>query len=128
VHKAGACAIGAHSDSDIGIQRLNQESRQGLADGKKKKENRHQHSGGRGVAMVVAESRPKSLGIDGKTGSLRAAAQMADLVRLSGNPFSASNNQGRPGLRGWCPDVNDRSDAANRPVMDFELGQPVKET
>ena len=116
VHKAGACAI-VHSDSDIGIQRLNQEAAKAWADGKKVGINIPEEEAWQWLSLNPA----KSLGIDGKTGSL-VPGKMADVVVWSGNPFSVYTKADQVFVDGAL--MYDRSDAANRPVMDFELGQP----
>ena len=51
VHNAGACAI-VHSDSDIGIQRLNQEAAKALG---RWQARRHRRAHRRGLGMVVTE-------------------------------------------------------------------------
>ena len=116
VHKAGACAI-VHSDSDSGIQRLNQEAAKAWADGKKVGINIPEEEAWQWLSLNPA----KSLGIDGKTGSL-VPGKMADVVVWSGNPFSVYTKADQVFVDGAL--MYDRSDAANRPVMDFELGQP----
>jgi imidazolonepropionase-like amidohydrolase len=116
VHKAGACAI-VHSDSEVGIQRLNQEAAKAWADGKKTGINIPEEEAWQWLSLNPA----KSLGIDGKTGSL-VPGKMADVVVWSGNPFSVYTKADQVFVDGAL--MYDRSDAANRPVMDFELGQP----
>ena len=63
----------------------------------------------------------KSLGIDTKTGSL-VPGKMADVVLWSANPFSVYSKADQVYIDGAL--MYDRSDAAHRPVSDFELGQP----
>ncbi|WP_375209695.1 amidohydrolase [Hyphomonas jannaschiana] len=116
VHNAGACAI-VHSDSDIGIQRLNQEAAKAWADGKRV-----------GIDVPIEEAwewlslnPAKSLGIDARTGSLKPG-KMADVVIWSGNPFSVYTKADQVFIDGAL--MYDRTDNAARPVRDFELGQP----
>ncbi|MEZ5997476.1 MAG: amidohydrolase [Hyphomonas sp.] len=116
VQKAGACVI-VHSDSDVGIQRLNQEAAKAWADGRKV-----------GIDIPIEQAwewlslnPAKSLGIDAKTGSLRPG-KMADVVIWSGNPFSVYTKADQVYIDGAL--MFDRNDAAFRPVTDFELGQP----
>jgi imidazolonepropionase-like amidohydrolase len=116
VHNAGACAI-VHSDSDVGIQHLNQEAAKAWADGKRI-----------GIDVPMEEAwewlsinPAKTLGIDDKTGSLEPG-KMADLVVWSGNPFSTYSKAEKVYIDGAL--MFDRDDPANKPVMDFELGQP----
>lgn len=116
VHKAGACAI-VHSDSDIGIQRLNQEAAKALADGKRA-----------GIDISKADAwtwlslnPAKSLGIDDKTGSLEAGKQ-ADVVVWSGDPFSVYSQAEKVYIDGAL--MYERGNPDLTPLMDFELGQP----
>ncbi|MBA4338279.1 amidohydrolase [Hyphomonas sp.] len=116
VHNAGACAI-VHSDSDIGIQRLNQEAAKAWADGKRI---------GIDVPIEVAWqwlslNPAKSLGIEDQTGTLEPG-KMADVVIWSGNPFSSYARAEKVFIDG--AQMFDRNDPALQPVMDFELGQP----
>ncbi|KCZ83085.1 amidohydrolase family protein [Hyphomonas adhaerens MHS-3] len=116
VHNAGACAI-VHSDSDIGIQRLNQEAAKAWADGKRV-----------GIDVPIEEAwewlslnPAKSLGIDARTGSLKPG-KMGDVVIWSGNPFSVYTKADQVFIDGAL--MYDRADDSVRPVRDFELGQP----
>ncbi|MCI4643794.1 MAG: amidohydrolase [Hyphomonadaceae bacterium] len=116
VHAAGACAI-VHSDSDIGIQRLNQEAAKALSDGRRV-----------GIEISKAEAwtwlslnPAKSLGIDGQTGSI-AVGKDADIVIWDGDPFSVYTQAEQVFIDGAV--VFDRNEPALQPVMDFELGQP----
>jgi imidazolonepropionase-like amidohydrolase len=116
VHNAGACAI-VHSDSDVGIQHLNQEAAKAWADGKRI-----------GIDIPMEEAwewlsinPAKTLGIDDKTGSLEPG-KMADVVVWTGNPFSTYSKAEKVYIDGAL--MFDRDDPANHPVMDFELGQP----
>ena len=116
VHKAGACAI-VHCDSDIGIQRLNQEAAKALADGRRA-----------GIDISDAEAwtwlsanPAKSLGIFDQTGSLETGKD-ADVVLWTGNPFSTYSNAERVYIDGALMFDLERPDYT--PVTDFELGQP----
>jgi imidazolonepropionase-like amidohydrolase len=116
VHNAGACAI-VHSDSDVGIQRLNQEAAKAWADGKRI---------GIDIPIEIAWqwlslNPAKTLGVDDRTGSLEPG-KMADVVIWSGNPFSSYAKAEQVYIDGAL--MFDRNDPANQPVMDFELGQP----
>ncbi len=115
VEDAGACAI-VHSDSDKGIQRLNQEAAKALAAG--------QRAGielDRGTAWTWLSLNPaKSLGIDKYTGSIEPGKQ-ADVVLWSTDPFSSFAQAERVYIDGGL--AYDRSEPANWPVADFEIGQ-----
>ena len=116
VHDAGACAI-VHSDSNIGIQRLNQEAAKAWSDGRRM---------GIDVPIEVAWTwlslnPAKSLGIEEQTGSLRPG-KMADVVVWSGNPFSVYSRADKVFIDGAL--MFDRADESGRPVMDFEIGHP----
>ncbi|MEC7290004.1 MAG: amidohydrolase [Pseudomonadota bacterium] len=116
VHKAGACAI-VHSDSDIGIQRLNQEASKALADGRRA-----------GIDISNADAwqwlsanPAKSLGVFDQTGSLEAGKD-GDVVLWSGDPFSVYSQAEKVFVDGAL--MYDRGNPDLTPVMDFELGQP----
>ncbi|GER07452.1 amidohydrolase [Iodidimonas muriae] len=116
VHKAGACAI-VHSDSDVGIQRLNQEAAKSLADAKKVGVDISKE-----VAWTWLSLNPaRSLGIADQTGSLEPGKN-ADVVLWSGDPFSSYSKAEKVYVDGAL--VWDMTDPAHQPVMDFELGQP----
>jgi len=114
VHNAGACAI-VHSDSAIGMQRLNQEAAKALAHGRRA-----------GVEITKAEAwtwlslnPAKALGIDGLTGSL-AAGKNADVVLWTADPFSVYARAEKVYVDGAL--VFDENDPAHQPVSDFRLG------
>ena len=116
VHQAGACAI-VHSDSDIGIQRLNQEAAKALADGRRA-----------GIEISDADAwtwlsanPAKSLGIFDQTGSLEIGKD-ADVVLWNGDPFSSYSNAERVYIDGAL--MFDLEQPDFTPVTDFELGQP----
>ncbi|MEM1036478.1 MAG: amidohydrolase [Pseudomonadota bacterium] len=116
VHNAGACAI-VHSDSDIGIQRLNQEAAKALSDGRRA-----------GIDISKADAwqwlsanPAKSLGVFEQTGSLEVGKD-ADVVMWSGDPFSVYSQAELVFVDGAL--MFDRNDPDSLPVMDFELGQP----
>lgn len=116
VHSAGACAI-VHSDSDVGIQRLNQEAAKALADG-----NKIGLDIDKATAWLWLSLNPaKSLGIADRTGSLEIGKD-GDVVIWSGDPFSSFTLAEQVYIDG--AKMYDRADPAYQPVMDFELGQP----
>ncbi|MCA8901470.1 MAG: amidohydrolase [Hyphomonas sp.] len=116
VANAGACAI-VHSDSDVGIQRLNQEAAKAWADGKRI-----------GIDIPIEQAwewlslnPAKSLGIDDVTGSLKPGKN-ADVVIWSGDPFSIYTKADQVFIDGAL--MYDRAHPETNAVTDFELGQP----
>lgn len=115
VHAANACAI-VHSDSDLGIQRLNQEAAKAWADGKRAGIDISQADAWQWLSANPA----KSLGIFDKTGSLEKGKN-ADVVLWSADPFSTYAQADKVFIDGAM--VYDRSNPESWPVSDFELGQ-----
>ena len=116
VHAGGACAM-IHSDSESGIQRLNQEVAKALADGRRA-----------GIDISDADawrwltSNPATaLGILDQTGSLEVGKR-ADIVLWSADPFSTYARADRVWIDGALS--YDRRDEDMQPVRDFMLGQP----
>ena len=114
VDRAGACAI-IHSDSAVGIQRLNQETAKVIGAAAR-------------VGLDIAPERAirwitsnpaKALGVDAVTGSLEAG-KMADLVVWSGDPFSVYTRADQVYIDGAL--AYDRNDDSINPVTDFTLG------
>lgn len=113
----GGCAI-IHSDSEIGIQRLNQEAAKAMADGKK-------------IGLDISEEEAitwitrnpaKAMGIGDQTGTLDAG-KMADLVIWNRTPFSVYAQAEKVFIDGAL--LFDREDPDIVPVSDFELGQDI---
>jgi imidazolonepropionase-like amidohydrolase len=109
------CAI-VHSDSAIGIQRLNQEAAKAMADGNR-------------MGLKIPEERAikwltsnpaKAMRIADRIGTLEAG-KAADLVIWSGNPFSVYAKAERVFIDGAL--MYDRADPKRSPRTDFELGQ-----
>ncbi len=118
VANAGACAI-VHSDSALGIQRLNQEAAKALAAGRRM-----------GLAVSEAEAivwitlnAAKALGVDDETGSLEVG-KMADMVLWNGDPFSVYSRAEKVFIDGTIVFDLERD---LKPVTDFELGHRVRE-
>jgi imidazolonepropionase-like amidohydrolase len=114
VHAAGGRAV-VHSDSAIGIQRLNQAAAQGLAAGREM-----------GLALTeqdalrwVTANPAWVLGVDGQTGSLETG-KMADLVVWSASPLSVYARAERVLVDGHLVHEHE---TGMRPT-DFELGAP----
>jgi imidazolonepropionase-like amidohydrolase len=116
VHAAKACAI-VHSDSDLGIQRLNQEAAKAWANGRRAGIDISQADAWQWLSANPA----KSLGIFEQTGSLEKGKN-ADVVIWSADPFSTYAQAEHVYLDGAL--IFDRNDPASWPVSDFELGQP----
>lgn len=116
VHQAGACAI-VHSDSDLGIQRLNQEAAKAWGDGKRAGIDISQADAWQWLSANPA----KSLGIFDQTGSLEAGKN-ADVVVWTADPFSTYAQAEHVYIDGAL--VYDRNTPESWPVSDFELGQP----
>jgi imidazolonepropionase-like amidohydrolase len=112
VHAAGARAV-VHSDSPVGIQRLNQAAAQGLAVGKEMGLPLDEQDALRWITANPAWA----LGVDARTGSLEAG-KMADLVVWSHPPLSVYARPQQVFVDGHL--VFDR-DKGVRP-SDFELG------
>jgi imidazolonepropionase-like amidohydrolase len=114
VDQAGACAI-VHSDSGIGIQRLNQEAAKVMGAAAR-------------VGIDIAPERAirwltsnaaKSLGIEDQVGTLEAG-KMADVVVWNGNPFSVYTLAERVYIDGALAYELGNNDV--NPVTDFTLG------
>jgi imidazolonepropionase-like amidohydrolase len=113
VDAAGGCAI-VHSDSEIGIQRLNQEAAKALADGR-----RIGLTISRGQAWTWLSRNPaRALGIDGETGTL-AVGKAGDVVVWSRDPFSVYALAERVYMDGA---LAFQRGAERAPPSDFELG------
>ncbi len=115
-HAKGGCAI-VHSDSALGIQRLNQEAAKAMAAGRRMGFPLREEDAIRWLTVNPA----KALGIAGQTGSL-AEGKMADVVIWSGNPFSVYSKAEQVYIDGAL--IYDRNDPARQPRMDFSVGLP----
>lgn len=112
--RAGTCTV-MHSDSDIGIQRLNQESAKVMGAAAR-------------VGIDIPPERAvrwftsnpaKALGIDNLTGTLEPG-KMADVTVWSGNPFSVYTLADKVYIDGAL--IYDRHNPTVNPVTDFTLG------
>lgn len=114
VDKAGACAI-IHSDDELGIQRLNQETakvmgaaaRVGIDIPPEK------------AIQWITSNPAKSLGVADQTGTLEPG-KMADVVVWSGSPFSVYSKPERVYIDGAL--AYERGNDTANPVTDFTLG------
>jgi imidazolonepropionase-like amidohydrolase len=114
---AKSCAI-VHSDSEEGIQRLNQEAAKGMARG--------QRAGldippERAIRWVTANA-ARALGIDGEVGTLEPG-KLADVVIWNRDAFSVYALADRVYIDGAL--TYDRAAPAAQPESDFLLGQPA---
>ena len=112
--RAGTCTV-MHSDSEIGIQRLNQESAKVMGAAAR---------AGIDIAPERAvrwftSNAAKALGIDDVTGTLESG-KMADVTVWSGNPFSVYTLAERVYIDGAL--VYERGNDDINPVTDFSLG------
>jgi imidazolonepropionase-like amidohydrolase len=114
VDAGGACAI-VHSDSEYGIQRLNQEAAKAMAAG-----NRAGLSIAPEHAIRWLTANPaKAIGVLAHTGTLEVGKQ-ADVVLWNRNPFSVYALAERVWIDGVSHYV--RGDASRRAPTDFSLG------
>jgi len=111
----GSCSV-VHSDSDEGIQRLNQEAAKAMARGNTVGMNITPEHAIRWVTSNAA----KSLGIEQHTGTL-APGLMADVVIWNQNPFSVYAKADQVFIDGAM--AYDRNNPELQPITDFELGQ-----
>lgn len=112
---ANSCAI-VHSDSEEGIQRLNQEAAKVIA---------HARLAGIEIAPEHAirwltYNPAKALGVEQRTGTLEAG-KMGDVVLWNRNPFSVYARAEQVYVDGAR--VYDREDKSRQPKSDFLLGQ-----
>jgi imidazolonepropionase-like amidohydrolase len=114
IDQAGACAV-IHSDSAVGIQRLNQELAKTWADGVN-------------AGIVIEKARAwrwlginaaRSIGLEDRIGSVEVGKN-ADVVVWSRDPFSVYAQADLVFIDGAV--AFDRSDPARRPRGDFETG------
>ena len=114
VDAAGACAI-VHSDSEVGIQRLNQEAAKAMADGR-----RAGLEITRGQVWTWLSRNPaRALHIDDETGTLEVGRR-ADVVIWSADPLSSYGVAERVFIDGAL--MYERG-VERDPPSDFELGQ-----
>ncbi len=113
----GSCAI-VHSDSEEGIQRLNQEAAKVMANAKRI-----------GIDIApehairwITQNPAKAMGILDQTGTLETG-KMADVVLWNGNPFSSYAQAEQVYVDGAR--LYDRRDPSRQPKSDFLLGQDL---
>ena len=114
VDKAGACAI-IHSDSEIGIQHLNQETAKVMgAAARVGVDIPPEHA-----IQWITKNPAKSLGVDDVVGTLETG-KMADVVVWNGTPFSVYARAEQVYIDGAL--AYDRNDPSVNPITDFSLG------
>ncbi len=111
------CAI-VHSDSQEGIQRLNQEAAKAMASARRAGINIAPE---RAIRWLTANP-AKALGIDNQTGSL-TPGKMADVVIWNGTPFSVYAHAEQVFIDGAL--LYDRNNPARQPRSDFMLGREI---
>lgn len=110
-----SCAI-VHSDSDEGIQRLNQEAAKAIGTARRAGiEIPPEHA----IVWLTANA-AKALGIEQQTGTLEAG-KMGDVVVWNGSPFSSYALAEQVYIDG--AEVYDRHQQRLQPMSDFTLGQ-----
>ncbi|HVI25315.1 MAG TPA: amidohydrolase [Xanthomonadaceae bacterium] len=116
----GSCAI-VHSDSEEGIQRLNQEAAKVIA-----------HAQLAGIVITperaiqwITRNPAKALGVLDRTGTLEPG-KLGDVVVWNGTPFSVYAQAEQVYIDGAR--VYDRHDPRYQPKSDFMLGQPAAMT
>lgn len=112
--RAGACTV-IHSDSAIGIQRLNQETAKVMGAASQVGLDIPPE---RAISWITSNA-AKALGIDEVTGTLEAG-KMADITVWDGNPFSVYTKAQKVYVDGSL--VYDRDNPSANPVTDFSLG------
>jgi imidazolonepropionase-like amidohydrolase len=111
---AGGCAI-VHSDSEYGIQRLNQEAAKAMAAADRAGLEVSREEAIRWITANAAQA----LGVGDRTGTLEPG-KMADVVVWSGDPFSVYSRADQVFVDGAL--LYDRDDPESQPEMDFSLG------
>jgi imidazolonepropionase-like amidohydrolase len=114
LEQAGARAV-IHSDSEDGIQRLNQEAAKAMYAGRNAGINISREQAIRWITANPAWA----LGIDSTTGTLEPG-KAADVVVWSGDPFSVYSKAEKVYNEGRL--VFDRQDPARQPRTDFNVG------
>ncbi|NHK28331.1 amidohydrolase [Parvularcula flava] len=111
----GGCTI-IHSDSEMGIQRLNQETAKAMADGN----NLGLNIAPEEAISWITSNPAKAMGILDETGTLEAG-KMADVVLWDGDPFSVYTKTDKVFIDGAL--MFDRQNPEISPRTDFEIGQ-----
>jgi len=118
VDAAGACAI-IHSDDDIGIQRLNQETAKVMGAAARAGIDIPPEQAIRWITQNPA----RAMGIADETGTLEPG-KAADVVLWNGDPFSVYTRAEQVWIDGAL--LYDRNNSAVNPITDFSLGTAVE--
>jgi imidazolonepropionase-like amidohydrolase len=118
VHVRGGCAV-VHSDSEVGIQRLNQEAAKALSDGRRAGLTISRADAWRWLSLNPA----RALGIADRTGSLKPG-KAGDVVVWSADPLTSYAVAERVFIDG--AQIYQRG-RGGPPASDFELGQSFRE-
>jgi imidazolonepropionase-like amidohydrolase len=114
VDAAGACAV-VHSDSEVGIQHLNQEAGKAMAAGRRMgMDITPEHA-----ITWLTRNPARAIGVADRTGTLEPG-KMADVVVWNANPFSVYARAEKVYIDGAL--TYDRQDPAKQPITDFALG------
>lgn len=114
IDNAGACVV-VHSDDDLGIQRLNQETAKIIgAAARVAIDIAPEHA-----IQWITKNAAKALGIADQVGTLEPG-KMADVVVWDGSPFSVYSRTARVYIDGAL--VFERGNPDVNPVSDFSLG------
>lgn len=108
------CAV-VHSDSELGVQRLNQEAAKAMVAGNRAGLTIKEADAIRWLTQNPA----KAIGIADKVGTLEVGKN-ADVVIWDRNPFSVYAHAEKVFIDGAL--LFDRNDPAKQPITDFELG------
>ena len=107
-----------HSDSEEGIQRLNQEAAKAIANARRAG---IEIPPERAIGWLTSNA-ARALGVADRTGSLEPG-KLADVVVWNRDPFSVYAQAEQVYIDGAR--VYDRHDPARQPKSDFMLGQPA---
>ncbi|WP_306251493.1 amidohydrolase [Parvularcula sp. IMCC14364] len=121
IHNQPDSCVIMHSDSGIGIQRLNQEVAKAVADGARIGIDIPPEEA---IKWITANP-AKAIGVLDQTGTIETG-KMADLVLWDGDPFSVYTKAEKVFIDGAL--MFDANDPALSPRMDFEIGQQANGT
>ena len=118
VDAAGACAV-VHSDSEVDIQRLNQETAKAVAAARRMG---MEVSDAHAITWITRNA-AQALGIEDETGTIEAG-KAADLALWNRNPFSVYAQAEKVWIDGHL--YYDRNDPDRQPMRDFDIAQTAR--